>query len=270
MRVAFLTQLSYPLQALAATIFTWGITALGAATVFLIGRVRTWLLDAMLGFSGGVMLAASYFSLLGPAVTLAETLGMRAWVVVMAGFGFGGMVFCIIDAVLSRLWRTRGADATAAQKTRKRRAMLMLSITLHNIPEGMAIGVAFGSLAYGIEGCTLASAGLLALGIGLQNFPEGSAVSLPLLREGMSRGKAFFYGQLSAMVEPVFGFLGALLVLRMRTLLPFLLSFAAGAMVFVVVDELLPESRQSSMTGISTICVMVGFLLMMALDVALG
>ncbi len=264
-----LNGLSYPALALAATMFTWGVTALGAGVVFLFGSVRAGLMDGMLGFSGGVMLAAAYFSLLAPAIALANEQGGCAWAAAGAGFAAGGLLFCALDALCGQLMQRRGGTDSRAQSGR-RQAMVTLSITLHNIPEGMAVGVAFGSLAFGLEGCTLASAWMLALGIGLQNFPEGAAVSLPLLREGMSRRRAFFYGQLSAVVEPVFGLLGALLVLHMRAVLPFLLSFAAGAMVFVVLEELLPASRSGGQPQLSTLFALAGFWLMMTLDVALG
>ncbi len=257
----------YALQALLATGFTWGMTALGAGVVFLFGQVRQKLLDAMLGISAGVMLAASYFSLLEPAAEMARALNRSEWLILPSGFGCGAMLFCAAE----HFWKKRLMNRVSQNDKHRRVIMLILAITLHNIPEGMAVGVAFGSLAYGLEECTAASAAMLALGIGLQNFPEGAAVSLPLLREGISRKKAFFFGQLSAVVEPIFGFLGALLVIRIRSILPFLLSFAAGAMVFVVVEELLPESRGREDGGLwSSFMVLCGFLVMMVMDLALG
>ena len=232
--------LSYPIQALIATLFTWGITALGAAIVFLFKKVNKNVLDAMLGFAAGVMIAATFWSLLSPAIEMANSLNMIAWLVVAIGFLGGGLLLFIGDKVYDYLDEKR--KDTTSSKT-KRCFMLISSITLHNIPEGMAVGVAFGSLTYSLTGSTLASALTLAFGIGLQNFPEGSAVSLPLRREGYTRGKAFFYGQLSGIVEPIAAVIGALLVLKIQLILPFLLAFAAGAMIYVVVEELIPESQ---------------------------
>ena len=253
--------LAYPVQALIATLFTWSITALGSCVVFLIRKPERNLMDALLGFAGGVMIAASFWSLLAPGIEMAESLGMCAWATVLAGFLGGGCLLFLGDRAFSRISRRR-----AMQAGRKRCAMLIFSITLHNIPEGMAIGVAFGSLAYGLDGSTVAGAWLLALGIGLQNLPEGMAVSLPLRREGCSRAKSFFFGQLSGVVEPIAAVLGALLVLKARTCLPVLLAFAAGAMIYVVVEELVPEMAQGTHTNVGTVLFAVGFSLMMAMD----
>ncbi len=258
--------LGHTTQALIATLFTWGITALGAALVLLFKRINATVMDAMLGFAAGVMTAASFWSLLSPSIEMAIGLGMNAWAVALCGFMGGGMLLFVGDKIFERLDFVQGNRASS----KKRCMLLIFSITLHNIPEGLAVGVAFGSLAYGLEGATLAAACLLAIGIGLQNFPEGTAVSVPLRREGIKRGKAFFFGQISGAVEPPAGFLGALLVLRMRLLLPFLLAFAAGAMIYVVVEELIPESQSNSKKDVMALFTLVGFSVMMLLDVALG
>ena len=257
----YFAALPHTAQALLATLFTWGVTALGAAAVFLFKRMNGTLLDAMLGFAAGVMTAASYFSLLAPAAELAESLGMNVPLALLAGFLGGGALLFLGDFVWARLDSRGGA---------RRSAMLVSSITLHNIPEGLSVGVAFGSLAYGIPGATLVSACLLALGIGLQNFPEGLAVSVPLRREGASRARAFCIGQLSGAVEPVAGVLGALLVLGVQRLLPYMLAFAAGAMIYVVVSELVPESQTNEKGGVMAFATLIGFALMMVMDVGLG
>ena len=252
--------LNYAYQALIATTFTYLITALGAAIVFLFKKINKNIMDAMLGFAAGVMTAASYFSLLAPAITSSIDLKLTPWLITFIGFFTGGLLLFIADKIFDKIFT----------KKNKRILMLISSITIHNIPEGMAVGIAFGSIFYGINGATTISALMLALGIGLQNFPEGSAVSIPLLREGMSRKKAFFYGQLSAIVEPIFGVIGAILVLKMRILLPFFLSFAAGAMIYVVVSELIPESQSNEKKDLMAIFTIIGFTIMMILDVALG
>ena len=267
----FIEHFSYPVQALLATIFTWGITALGAGLVFFFRQVRKNVMDAMLGFAAGVMIAASFWSLLSPSIEMAGNLGMNVWLTALIGFLGGGLLLFLGDNLFSHWQAKNGASqALDGQQSRKRCLMLILSITLHNIPEGMAVGVAFGSLAYGLEGATPAAACLLALGIGLQNFPEGTAVSVPLRREGYSRGKAFFVGQLSGVVEPIAGVIGAVLVLRMRLLLPYLLAFAAGAMIYVVVEELIPESQTNENKDRMALFTMIGFSVMMVMDVALG
>ena len=252
--------LSYVYQALIATIFTYLVTALGASIVFFFKRISKNVMDAMLGFAAGVMIAASYFSLLGPAIESSISLKLIPWLTIFSGFFLGGMLLYITDILFSKI----------LGKKNKRILMLISSITIHNIPEGLAVGIAFGSIFYGIEGATIIGAIMLAIGIGLQNFPEGSAVSIPLLREGISRKKAFFYGQLSAIVEPVFGVIGAILVLKVRILLPFFLSFAAGAMIYVVVSELIPESQSNEKKNLMAIFTIIGFSIMMILDVALG
>lgn len=255
----------YPVQALLATLFTWGVTALGAALVFFFRPIHKNAMDAMLGFAAGVMVAASFWSLLSPAAELALELGKAPWQPLLLGFFFGGAFLFSGDKVFDRLLEGR-EDADSS----KRSLLLMLSITLHNIPEGLAVGVAFGSLAYGLEGATPAAACLLALGIGLQNFPEGAAVSVPLLREGSSKKHAFFMGQLSGMAEPVAGVLGAILAVYVRQLLPCLLAFAAGAMIYVAVAELIPESQNNAKKSVMALFTIVGFSVMMFLDLALG
>ena len=264
-----LYSMTCPAQALLATLFTWSVTALGAGVVFLLRRPKQNLMDAMLGMAGGVMVAAAFFSLLAPAVTMAGVLGLSPWLTACGGFLAGGALLFLGDRWFSRMQGRAPAERSLGAGW-KRCALLIFSITLHNIPEGMAVGVAFGSLAYGLEGGAPAAAWLLALGIGLQNFPEGMAVCLPLRREGCSRFRAFFYGQLSGVVEPIAGFLGALLVVRVRTCLPFLLAFAAGAMIYVVVEELIPESQTNENKDWMALFTLMGFALMMALDVALG
>ena len=259
--------LSPVLQAFLACIFTWSITALGASIVFFFKKVNKTLMDALLGFAAGVMVAASFFSLISPALEMAEELKMTSWIVISLGFLSGGVLLFIGDKVYDYLDRKRKDENS---NKAKRCFMLISSITLHNIPEGMAVGVAFGSLAYSLTGATLSSALALALGIGLQNFPEGSAVSLPLRREGYTRGKAFFYGQLSGIVEPIAAVIGALLVLKIQLILPFLLAFAAGAMIYVVVEELIPESQTNKKKDLMALFTILGFMVMMILDVALG
>ncbi|MCI6990277.1 MAG: ZIP family metal transporter [Clostridiales bacterium] len=265
-------QLPYPAQALCATLVTWALTALGACVVFLMRQPNRNAMDAMLGLAGGVMVAASFWSLLSPAIEMAGTLGMIPWLTVLAGFMGGGILLFWGDRLFNRLTEKRAmlGQSPASKNGLKRCAMLVFSITLHNIPEGMAIGVAFGSLAYGLEGSTPAGAWMLAIGIGLQNLPEGMAVSLPLRREGYTPKQAFFYGQLSGVVEPIAAVLGALLVLKVRTCLPFLLAFAAGAMIYVVVEELIPESQTNENKDWMALFTLVGFSVMMVLDVALG
>lgn len=254
--------------ALLATIFTYLITILGASIVFFFKKVNKNIMDAMLGFSAGVMIAASFWSLLSPSIEMAENLNMTSWLVAFIGFISGGILLFIGDQIFNKL------DKKYSSKNKgnsfKRCLMLIFSITLHNIPEGLAVGVAFGSIIYGLDGATLESASLLALGIGLQNFPEGTAVAVPLRREGLSRKKAFLFGQLSGIVEPISGVLGAILVLKVKLILPFLLSFAAGAMIYVVVEELIPESQTNEKKDLMALFSLIGFSLMMILDVALS
>lgn len=257
--------LAYPVQALMATLVTWGITALGASVVFLFKKVNKTTLDAMLGLSAGVMIAATFWSLLSPAISMAEELKMNSWLVVSLGFLSGGLLLYVGDKIFDKLTRKKSNSHSI-----KRSLMLIFSITLHNIPEGMAIGVAFGSVAYNLEGATLAAAVMLAVGIGIQNFPEGSAVSLPLRREGMSPSKAFLWGNLSGIVEPIAAVIGAILVIKIKILLPILLAFAGGAMIYVVVQELIPESQTNKKKDLMALFTILGFMIMMIFDVALG
>jgi len=266
--------LSPVLQALLATVFTWGMTAAGAALVFGTKNVPRKLLDSMLGFAAGVMIAASFWSLLAPAIELSEAGPLPVWVPPVIGFMAGGLFLRGLDGVLPHLHPgMKVSEAEGLHTTWRRSVLLVSAITLHNIPEGLAIGVAFGAVGLGItEGVPEASLGAavaLAIGIGLQNFPEGTAVSMPLRREGISRGKSFFYGQLSAMVEPVAAVAGAAAVLFARPILPYALAFAAGAMIFVVAEELIPEAKRGS-PDIAALSLMVGFSVMMSLDVALS
>ena len=243
------------------------LTALGAAVVFLFRKINKTMMDALLGFSAGVMIAAAFFSLLSPSIEMAETLHLTGWIVASIGVILGGILLFTGDKIFDKLEKKRNRNNTSSFK---RCLMLVSSITIHNIPEGLAIGVAFGSLAYGLDGATLSSACMLALGIGLQNFPEGMSISLPLRREGLSRKKAFFYGQLSGIVEPISGIIGAILVIKVRLLLPYLLAFAAGAMIYVVVEELIPESQTNKKKDFMAFCTLIGFVIMMMMDLALG
>ena len=259
------------LLALFATLFTWGVTALGAATVFFFKTIDKRVLNSMLGFAAGVMIAASFWSLLKPAIEMTEARGGIAWVPAVIGFLAGGAFLLLIDKILPHLHLGFPMDKAEGIKTSWHRSVLLvLAITLHNIPEGLAVGVAFGVLASNPDMAALGGAIALALGIGLQNFPEGAAVSIPLRREGFSRRRAFWYGQLSGVVEPMAGVIGAFLVIMMTPILPYALSFAAGAMIFVVVEELIPESQTGHETDWSTVGAMIGFATMMLLDVALG
>ena len=262
--------LSPIVQALLATLFTWGLTALGAALVFGTKNVPRKLLDSMLGFAAGVMIAASFWSLLAPSIELSTEGSLPMWVPPLIGFMAGGIFLRLVDRVLPHLHPWMPLAEAEGIHTSWRRSMLLISaITLHNIPEGLAVGVAFGAVAAGIDGASLGAAIALAIGIGIQNFPEGTAVAMPLRREGLSRAKCFFYGQLSAVVEPVAGVLGAAAVVLARPILPYALAFAAGAMIFVVAEELIPEAKRGS-PDIAALSLMVGFAVMMTLDVALG
>jgi ZIP family zinc transporter len=258
-------------QALIATLFTWGVTALGASLVFFFKSINRNVLNGMLGFAAGVMIAASFWSLLAPAIDLSEEMGILPWIPAAVGFLAGGAFLFLVDKLLPHLHL--GLDISEAEGIKtswQRSILLVLAITLHNIPEGLAVGVAFGAVASGIPSASLAGAIALAIGIGLQNFPEGAAVSIPLRREGFSRTKSFVYGQASGIVEPIAGVIGAAAVIFMRPMLPYALAFAAGAMIYVVVEELIPEAQQDKQTDIATIGCMIGFAVMMILDVALG
>lgn len=259
------------MQALVATLFTWALTAAGAALVFFFKTINRKVLDGMLGFAAGVMIAASFWSLLNPAINMAEAAGKQAWVPAVIGFLAGGAFLWLADQIIPHLhMRQPRSEAEGIPTSWRRSILLVLSITLHNIPEGLAVGVAFGAVAAGLPSASLAGAVALAIGIGIQNFPEGAAVSIPLRREGYSRIKSFWYGQASGIVEPIAGVIGAVLVVSMQPILPYALSFAAGAMIYVVVEELIPESQLEKNTDIATIGTMLGFAVMMALDVALG
>jgi ZIP family zinc transporter len=273
--VEAIKNLSPVTQVLLATGFTWGMTALGAALVFLTKEVKRWVLDAMLGFAAGVMIAASYFSLLAPSIEFAEAGGTSPWIPAVVGFLAGGFFLRGLDRVLPHLHpRSPMRDAEGIKTSWHRSVLLVSAITLHNIPEGLAVGVAFGAVATGIPGVpeasSLGAAVALAVGIGIQNFPEGTAVSMPLRREGVAPGKSFFFGQLSAVVEPIAGVAGVLAVTLAQPLLPYALAFAAGAMIFVVVEELIPESQRGGYADLATMSLMLGFAVMMTLDVALG
>ncbi|MFO8069812.1 MAG: ZIP family metal transporter [Alkalibacterium sp.] len=256
-------------QALLGTLFTWGVTALGASVVFFFKEINKNVLTGMLGFAAGVMIAASFWSLLAPAIEMAELTDTPAWFPAVVGFLSGGLFLFITDKVLPHLHP--GTYEREGIKTDwQRSVLLVLAITLHNIPEGLAVGVAFGAAAAGYPTATVTSAIALAIGIGLQNFPEGAAVSVPLRKNGFSRLKAFTYGQASGIVEPIAGVAGAALVITMQPLLPYALSFAAGAMIYVVVEELIPEAKVERWNDIGTIGAMLGFAVMMFLDVALA
>ena len=267
--INYLSSINPVLAALYATLFTWGVTALGAALVFFFKSSNKLVMDGMLGFTGGVMVAASIWSLLIPAIDMSE--GERFVKVLPAVIGFlGGSLFIYtLDRILPH-FHPNFKQTEGVKSSWQRTTLLILAITLHNIPEGLAVGVLFGGVAAGIPEASIAGAVTLAIGIGLQNFPEGVAVSMPLRRMGLSRWKSFFYGQLSAIVEPIAGVLGAFAVVFFTPILPYALAFAAGAMIYVVVEEPIPESQQSRNTDVSTIGFLIGFVVMMVMDVALG
>lgn len=267
--VDWFLELNPVIQALLGTSFTYFVTALGAAMVFPFKNISKKLFNGMLGFSAGVMIAASFWSLLAPAIELAEDLDMIPYLPAVIGFLSGGLFLLLVDRFMPHI-HILSNHAEGVETSWRRSVLLVLAITLHNIPEGLAVGIAFGAAAAGIPGAGVGAAVALAIGIGIQNFPEGAAVSVPLRREGMSRRKAFSIGQFSGMVEPIAGVVGALLALSMRNILPYALSFAAGAMIYVVIEELIPESQMLETTKIATIGAMIGFAVMMTLDVALG
>ena len=261
--IDFFINLHPVLQALIATMVTYGFTILGSALVFPFKNVNRNIMDGMLGIASGVMIAASFFSLLSPAIESAASIGQIPWLIVSLGFTCGGVLLYLTDKISSSF-----LDKYPNASKKKRNFMLLFSITIHNIPEGLVVGLAFGSVIY--NEITLANACLLALGIGIQNFPEGSALSLPFRRDGMSASKAFFLGQISGIVEPLAGVLGAILILKVRPILPFMLSFAAGAMIYVVVEELIPESQTNKRKDLMALFTILGFIIMMILDVALS
>jgi len=259
-------------SALLATTFTWLVTAAGAAFVFFFRTLHRGVLDGMLGFTGGVMVAASFWSLLAPSIEMSERLypGLE-WMPAAVGFALGALFIFFLDRTMPHLHINFGAEENEGVKTQLRRTtLLILAITLHNIPEGLAVGVMFGAAAAGLPDATVAGAVALALGIGIQNFPEGIAVAMPMRRLGASRLRSFWYGQLSAIVEPVAGVLGAVAVLYVQPLLPFALAFAAGAMIYVVVEEVIPETQRDKYTDVAVLGFIGGFIVMMILDVALG
>ena len=268
----FLIEIGPVKAALLATIFTWFLTACGASFVFFFKTLNRGVLDPMLGFTGGVMVAASFWSLLNPAIEISERLYPGySWMPAAVGFFLGAMFIFFLDKVTPHLHLNFGLSETEGVRTKLHRTtLLILAITLHNIPEGLAVGVLFGAAALGMEDASISAAIALAIGIGIQNFPEGIAVAMPLRRHGVSRFRSFWYGQLSAIVEPVAGVLGALAVIYMQPVLPFALAFAAGAMIFVVVEEVIPETQRDKYTDRSTLGFIGGFLVMMILDVALG
>jgi len=267
----FFQNLHPVIQALLATCFTWAITALGAAVVFTAKDISRRVLDVMLGFAGGVMIAASYWSLLAPAIEMSEGKDIPSWVPAVVGFLAGGIFLRGIDKILPHLHIGFPVEEAEGVKTSWHRStLLVLAITLHNIPEGLAVGVAFGALASDLPAASLGAAVALTIGIGIQNFPEGLAVSMPLRREGLSRRKSFWYGQLSAIVEPIAGVIGATAVIIAQPILPYALAFAAGAMIFVVIEEVIPEAQRGGNADLATMGGMVGFAVMMLLDVAFG
>lgn len=271
MQTQWLLEYNPVLLALIATLFTWAFTALGASMVFFFKTINLKVLNMMLGFAAGVMIAASFWSLLEPAIAMSEAKGEKGWVPAAVGFLAGGAFLFLIDKILPHLHMGLPMARKEGIKTSwERSVLLILAITLHNIPEGLAVGVAFGALASSPDTALLGSAIALAVGISIQNFPEGAAVSIPLRREGFSRFRGFWYGQLSGIVEPIAGVFGAYMVMTITPLLPYALSFAAGAMIFVVVEELIPESQTGNETDLSTIGAMFGFAIMMVLDVAFG
>jgi ZIP family zinc transporter len=268
----YLVEIGPVWSALLATTFTWLVTAAGASLVFFFKGMKRVLLDGMLGFTGGVMVAASFWSLLNPAIEMSETLyPTMKWMPAAVGFFVGAMFIYILDKYTPHLHINFGVEETEGVKTKLHRTtLLILAITLHNIPEGLAVGVLFGAAAEGMPGATIAGAIALAIGIGIQNFPEGIAVSMPLRRHGVTRLKSFWYGQLSAIVEPVAGVIGALTVIYMQPVLPFALAFAAGAMIYVVVEEVIPETQRDKYTDVAVMGFIGGFLVMMILDVGLS
>ena len=257
------------LGALYATLFTWGLTALGASFVFLFKAMNRAVLDGMLGFTGGVMVAASFWSLLAPGIDMSPGAGFIKVIPAAVGFTLGALFIFGLDKILPHI-HINFKESEGIKTPWHRTTLMVLAITLHNIPEGLAVGVLFGGVAAGLPEASIAGAVVLAIGIGIQNFPEGIAVSMPMRRLGLSRRKSFFYGQASAIVEPIAGVIGAVAVTFFTPILPYALAFAAGAMIFVVVEEVIPETQQDRFTDIATLGFIGGFVVMMTLDVALG
>lgn len=269
--ISYFESIDPVLAAFLATLFTWGLTALGASLVFLFKKMNRALFDGMLGFTGGVMVAASFWSLLAPGIEMSEGEGFVKVIPAVVGFGLGAFFIFGLDKILPHLHvNFKMADKEGVKTPWHKSVLLTLAITMHNIPEGLAIGVLFGGAAMGLEGASIGGAVALAMGIGLQNFPEGFAVAMPLRGQGMSRWKSWNFGQLSAVVEPIAAVLGAWAVLTFEPILPYALSFAAGAMIFVVVEEVIPEAQQDRFTDIATLGFIGGFMVMMTLDVGLS
>lgn len=269
--IDYLGSIDPVLAAFYATCFTWLVTAMGAALVFFFKTMHRGALDAMLGFTGGVMVAASFWSLLSPAIEMSEGEGFIQVIPAAVGFALGALFLYGLDKLMPHLHiNFKESEKEGVKTPWHRTTLLVMAITMHNIPEGLAVGVLFGGVAAGLPEATIGGAVALAIGIGIQNFPEGIAVSMPLRREGVSRFKSFWYGQLSAIVEPVFGVLGAYAVLSFAPILPYALAFAAGAMIYVVVEEVIPETQRDKYTDVAVIGFMGGFLIMMMLDVGLG
>jgi ZIP family zinc transporter len=268
----FFSEIDPVYAAFLATVFTWLMTAIGASVVFIFKTMHRGVLDGMLGFTGGVMVAASFWSLLMPSIEMSENhFPNMVWFPAASGFLIGALFLYFLDKSLPHLHiNFKDTEKEGVKTQLHRTTLLVLAITLHNIPEGLAVGVLFGAASHGMEGATIAGAIALAIGIGIQNLPEGIAVSMPLRRSGASRFKSFWYGQLSAVVEPVAGVLGALLVIYIEPVLPFAMSFAAGAMIFVVIEEVVPETQRDKYTDIAVLGFILGFVIMMILDVALG
>jgi ZIP family zinc transporter len=268
----YATEIGPVKAALLATLFTWFLTALGASLVFFFKTINRAVFDTMLGFTGGVMIAASFWSLLAPSIKHSEKMfPTMPWLPAAVGFLFGGFFIFGLDKLTPHLHINFNKEETEGVATKWHKStLLLLAITLHNIPEGLAVGILFGAAANGMEGASISAAVALAIGIGIQNFPEGLAVAAPLRRQGVSRRKSFWYGQLSAVVEPIAGVLGAVAVIHMQDVLPYALSFAAGAMIYVVVEEVIPETQRDKYTDLAVLGFMLGFTVMMILDVALG
>ncbi len=270
--VNYFSEIDPVLAALYATLFTWLLTAAGAGLVFFFKKMHRGLLDAMLGFTGGVMVAASFWSLLNPSIEMSEKIyPSMPWMPAAVGFLIGALFLFGLDKIMPHLHiNFREEEKEGVKTSWHKTTLLVLAITLHNIPEGLAVGVLFGAASLGMDGATISGAVALAIGIGIQNFPEGFAVAMPLRRQGVSRRKSFWYGQLSAIVEPIFGVLGALAVIYIQPILPFALAFAAGAMIYVVVEEVIPETQRDKFTDVAVMGFIGGFLVMMILDVSLG
>lgn len=269
--LSYLQGINPIIAALIATVFTWLVTALGASVVFMFNTLSRKVLDTMLGFTGGVMIAASFWSLLSPAISMAENLKVPQWFPAATGFFTGALFLFALDKLLPHLHVNFDMpEKEGVNVNWNKTILLVMAITLHNIPEGLAVGIGFGAVAAGIPGAEISSAVALAIGIGLQNFPEGTAVAVPLRRTGLGRFRSFLWGQASALVEPVAGVAGAFFVIHVTAILPYALSFAAGAMVYVVVEEVVPETQRDKYTDFATLGFVIGFVTMMILDVSLG